>query len=74
MPYLCEALVKKLWHATPAMRPQFPEAVASLEAVLENLPGLGSSMRRCMHMRTCIVDAMCMRLEDHTHGTCLSEI
>jgi len=45
MPYLCEALVKKLWHATPAMRPQFPEAVASLEAVLENLPGLGSSMR-----------------------------
>lgn len=47
MPFACESLVKKLWHATPAMRPTFAEVLPSLHSVLETLPGesLNSSLK-----------------------------
>lgn len=38
MPFACEALLKKLWHTTPSVRPTFAEALPSLEMVLEGLP------------------------------------
>ena len=41
MPYALEALLKKLWHATPSNRPTFAEAIPSLEAVMETLPSDG---------------------------------
>jgi len=50
MPYACEALVRKLWHATPALRPAFPEVVPSLEAVFDGLPAGGSGRRIEMPM------------------------
>jgi len=38
MPYACEALLRKLWHATPALRPSFGEALPQLQGILETLP------------------------------------
>ena len=38
MPYACESLLKRLWHATPADRPTMAEAIPSLEAVVGTLP------------------------------------
>ena len=48
MPYACEALVKRLWHATPALRPTFAEALPQLQSVNDVLPvgNLGASMPR----------------------------
>ena len=48
MPYACEALVKKLWHATPQLRPTFADALPQLSSVLETLPlnNLGGSLPR----------------------------
>jgi serine/threonine protein kinase len=42
MPYMCEALVKKLWHASAVLRPSFNEALPALNAVLDGLPGDGA--------------------------------
>mmetsp|Transcript_59628 Transcript_59628/g.118474 ORF Transcript_59628/g.118474 Transcript_59628/m.118474 type:complete len:122 (+) Transcript_59628:881-1246(+) len=56
MPYACEALVRKLWHATSTLRPTFAEVVPSLEAVLDTLPA-GSSNRR-MEMPMDSLDAL----------------
>jgi hypothetical protein len=38
MPYSCETLLKRLWHATPARRPTFDDALHSLDAVIDALP------------------------------------
>ena len=41
MPYACENLLRKLWHANAASRPTFADALPQLNAVLETLPGDG---------------------------------
>lgn len=50
MPYACESLVKKLWHATPSMRPTMQECLTALQGVLEVLPG--DSLSRSMPLDT----------------------
>ena len=44
MPVTCEALLKKLWHASADRRPTFAEALPALEGILDNLP-VGVPMR-----------------------------
>ena len=48
MPYACETLLHKLWHAKPEKRPTFAEAIPSIEAIIDTLPsdrgGLGGSL------------------------------
>lgn len=44
MPYACEALLKKLWHATATLRPSFADALLALERVIEALPSGHSSL------------------------------
>ena len=34
----CGALLNKLWHATPALRPSFADALPQLQSILETLP------------------------------------
>ena len=48
MPTVCEGLLRKLWHASPTLRPAFTEVIPKLEAVMENLPNSGASRMAAM--------------------------
>ena len=45
MPFACEGLLKKAWHATPSLRPSFSELLPALHGVHDSLPPIGRSAR-----------------------------
>ena len=57
MPRVCEGLVRKGWHASPAMRPSFDAMLLTLRDVEDSLP-MGRSLSSSLPFGTSPVDAL----------------